>query len=402
MLCAFLDSIAFCCLLSKKEKEKFVLFSNYVLQYFEACGMISSGENLNFYMYSEMRSMKKYIKLYDNLRECIETGAYPVNSQLPTECDLANTFCVSRQTVRQALELLRDENYVYSIRGSGSFVAPTPKAKGNRRIAVITTYFSEYIFPSILRGISASAVENGYAVELNSTNNSISQERRILQQLMQGSVAGVIVEGTKTSLPNPNAEFYKKLALAGTPIVFINSIYPQLKGDNIISVLVDDYNGSYEMTKQLLTTGAGQVGCIFKADDNQGYYRFSGMLAALNDQNIDFDDRNFLWFTTETKYSVAKSLAMHRVIADCDTMICYNDELIERITPLFSEENSRVKLLGSFDRNMNIGLIPPEIRFISLGHPKEKLGATAAQKLFKMISGKLEEDVVLPWEMQVL
>ena len=219
---------------------------------------------------------------------------------------------------------------------------------------------------------------------------------------MQGSVAGIIVEGTKTSLPNPNAEFYKKLALAGTPIVFINSIYPQLKGDNIISVLVDDYNGSYEMTKQLLTTGAGQVGCIFKADDNQGYYRFSGMLAALNDQNIDFDDRNFLWFTTETKYSVAKSLAMHRVIADCDAIICYNDELIERITPLFSEENSRVKLLGSFDRNMNIGLIPPEIRFISLGHPKEKLGATAAQKLFKMISGKLEEDVVLPWEMQAL
>jgi GntR family transcriptional regulator len=46
------------------------------------------------------------------------------HDQLPTERDLAQEFGVSRMTVRQALERLKNERRVYRVQGAGTFVAP--------------------------------------------------------------------------------------------------------------------------------------------------------------------------------------------------------------------------------------------------------------------------------------
>lgn len=42
---------------------------------------------------------------------------------LPKERDLADTYGISRATLRQALQMLSDEGRIYSIRGTGTFVA---------------------------------------------------------------------------------------------------------------------------------------------------------------------------------------------------------------------------------------------------------------------------------------
>lgn len=341
--------------------------------------------------------MKKYVQLYNAVKQKIADGTYPPMTQLPTEEALAQQHQVSRQTVRQALSLLRQEGCIHSVRGSGSFVSLSARRGAARRIAVITTYFSEYIFPSILRGISACATENGYTVELNSTNNSISEERQILHRLMQGSLAGIIVEGTKTRLPNPNAEIYRSLAESGIPIVFINSVYDGLQGSNIASVVVDDYRGGYQLTRMLMADHVQQLGCISKADDKQGYFRFSGMMDALVENDFAFDDHNFLWFSTESKHSFLEALAIRQLISECDALLCYNDEIVELIAPLLSG-NTRLTHLYSFDANLNTSLIPPSIRYYSLRHPKEKLGITATETLLQMIGGGAATSVILPWE----
>ena len=67
--------------------------------------------------------MKKYIQLYNYLRDAIECGDWAPQMQLPTESALSEQFQMSRQTVRQALAALKNDNYIYSVRGSGSFVS---------------------------------------------------------------------------------------------------------------------------------------------------------------------------------------------------------------------------------------------------------------------------------------
>ena len=342
--------------------------------------------------------MKKYIQLYNVLREQITKGVLTPGKQRPTENAMAEGYGMSRQTVRQALEMLRRDGFIYSVQGSGSFIASAGnRSPENRRIAVITTYFSEYIFPSILRGISQAAVENGYTIEISTTNNSISAERAILQNILQHPVAGIIVEGTKAALPNPNAAYYQQLARQGVPIVFINSIYPGLEEERIVSVVTDDFNGGYQLTEHLILQGHKSIGCIFKSDDAQGINRFSGTISALVDHHVEYNDTNFLWFTTETNQYFRKVLSSGSLLTDCSAIVCYNDQVAATVCSYLKHWEHGVRAIASFDQNINPDLIPAGIDFRSLSHPKDVLGKTAALKLINMLADKPETSSVLPW-----
>ena len=64
----------------------------------------------------------KYKNLYETLKKQIEnlldTGSY----MLPPERELAHIYGLSRQTVRQALSLLENENLIQRVQGGGSYL----------------------------------------------------------------------------------------------------------------------------------------------------------------------------------------------------------------------------------------------------------------------------------------
>jgi len=66
--------------------------------------------------------------VYQALRAQIMLGQLRTDQKLPSEHELAATYLVSRPIVREALRQLRDEQLIFSRRGSGSFVAALPKA----------------------------------------------------------------------------------------------------------------------------------------------------------------------------------------------------------------------------------------------------------------------------------
>ena len=63
-----------------------------------------------------------YLQVANALQDEIVRGVYPVGSQLPKEDDLCARFSVSRQTVREALRRMRENNLVSSRQGSGTVV----------------------------------------------------------------------------------------------------------------------------------------------------------------------------------------------------------------------------------------------------------------------------------------
>lgn len=64
----------------------------------------------------------KYLELYQTIRDNIILKIYPDKFLLPTETQLMEKYGVSRNTVRRAMELLREEGYIETRRGSGSIV----------------------------------------------------------------------------------------------------------------------------------------------------------------------------------------------------------------------------------------------------------------------------------------
>jgi len=162
----------------------------------------------------------KYQTVADSMRQEIESGQYSERQLLPTEQVLCQRFQISRQTVRRALSLLEDEGLITRRQGSGSRLREhkEPEAILNCAIAVVTTYIGDYIFPDILRGMETVLSANSSAPLLFATQNQLSVERKILQTLLtMKELDGVLVEGTKTALPNPNLDLYQKLIDRGYP-----------------------------------------------------------------------------------------------------------------------------------------------------------------------------------------
>ena len=65
-----------------------------------------------------------YVLIADVLAARIEDGTYPPEGRLPAEPDLVAEFGSSRESVRRAVEELRERGLIETIRGKGSYVLP--------------------------------------------------------------------------------------------------------------------------------------------------------------------------------------------------------------------------------------------------------------------------------------
>jgi GntR family transcriptional regulator len=68
----------------------------------------------------------KYAQVISELRRRIESGEYPPGSLLPSEHQLSAEFQIARPTVVRALRVLRQDGWIETQQGKGSFVRGRP------------------------------------------------------------------------------------------------------------------------------------------------------------------------------------------------------------------------------------------------------------------------------------
>jgi DNA-binding GntR family transcriptional regulator len=72
----------------------------------------------------------KYAQVIEELQRRIESGEYPPGSLLPSEHQLSDEFQIARPTVVRALRLLRQDGWIETQQGKGSFVRGRPALAG--------------------------------------------------------------------------------------------------------------------------------------------------------------------------------------------------------------------------------------------------------------------------------
>ena len=99
----------------------------------------------------------------------------------------------------------------------------------------------------------------------------MDSERKILEDYIEKQIDGLIVEGTKSALPNPNLPLYEKLQDMGDSRgVFSMAIIPALT--NTVSVTTDDRQGRFDAVSYLVQKGHRKIGGIFlKATTCRGW-----------------------------------------------------------------------------------------------------------------------------------
>lgn len=353
----------------------------------------------------------KYVAISDLLRRRIRSGYYDQTGLLPTEYLLMREFQVSRQTVRQALSVLVREGAIEKRQGSGSYITEVGRNPNTqvKNVAVVATYISDYIFPRILRSVQDFFARNNCAIRLYATQNNIVLERRILETLLQHPVDGILIEGTKTALPNPNIDLYVRLKETGIPVVFFNGCYHGSGCDEappeFLSVTDDNFNGGYQLVEYLIQAGHTHIAGIFKSDDIQGIERYRGYITALRDFDALRENSAVFWYTTESLDGLLDASLIPE-FEGCSAIVCYNDSVAYRLIELLTNSGHRVPedfSIVSFDDSYYSEL--GSVKITTLSHGDQNTGYLAAQKLLYLMDSSADPDritsEVIPWTLKI-
>lgn len=330
----------------------------------------------------------KYQILKDYIIETIKSEKLTPGDRIYSENELCEKFEISRHTIRQAIGELVNEGWLYRVQGKGTFVnrRPDEHPKSSKTIGFVTTYLNDYIFPSIIRGAYNVLSENGYNLSLGCTYNQHEKERLCLENLLNQNIAGLIVEPTKSALPNPNIDIYRKFSKLDIPILFIHGYYRELEYSYIVE---DDEAAGYMATKHLINEGHQRIAGIFKIDDIQGHHRFSGFQRAHVEAGFQISDAKILWFETndiEVKLS-PHGTYLQNILSQCSAVVCYNDQIAVKVM------DAARKIGLSIPENLSIVsfddsqlAIASDVKLTTVAHPKEKLGEEAAKAIINMIN----------------
>ena len=349
-----------------------------------------------------MAEQPKYLQVADTLRREIADGIFRDGQTLMTEEELRVRFDVSRQTIRQAISLLEDDGLVDRRRGSGTYVRHGPRRRqGMIHVGVVTTFITDYIFPSIAQGMETVLNQNGAILSMNAMYNDVKTERNILERMLEQPVDGLIMEGCRTTKEMPNRDLLDRFAQRNIPVLFVNGYYPGMK--HIPHVVMDDYGGGRLAAKTALDRGYTRPAGLFKTDDIQGAQRLTGFQDEILARGLDIPEDHLLCFTTEERNDLVdseKGQALLKVLLnrEADCLICYNDIFGAQFMARLKEKGLKIpEELGmiGFDNAPISAMIHPQLT--TLGHPQEALGALAARKILRMIAGEKEDSVHMDW-----
>jgi GntR family transcriptional regulator len=79
-----------------------------------------------------------YISISDDIKKKIIDGEYTPGTAIPSERKLCEEYNVSRMTIRQAVNTLVNEGYIYRIKGSGTFISEKKIEKNKQGLTSFT------------------------------------------------------------------------------------------------------------------------------------------------------------------------------------------------------------------------------------------------------------------------
>lgn len=334
-----------------------------------------------------MPVIPKYQIVVNWIKDKIYNSELGPGDKLESENELSQRFGISRQTVRHAISILEQEGLIESRQGSGSYVSNflMNQKKGSRNIVIVSTYLGEYIFPNIIEGMERVLSEEGYGIQISFTHNKVENERKVLRRILdEMDVDGVIVEPTKSGLPNPNLEIYDEIVKKKIPVLFFNSYYPGL---DLPHVCLDDRQAGYMATNYLLELGHRKIAGIFKSDDGQGRLRYQGYLDALMEKGIHLKDEHIIWIDTEDEKTLVKDdKRVLRRLKGCTACVPYNDTIAYSVETICLRNNIRIPedlSIASIDNSELAKLC--EVPVTSVVHPMGALGERAAKHMLELI-----------------
>lgn len=287
---------------------------------------------------------------------------------------LNHTTGVRETTRKQVEEAIRAMGY------SPNHLARSLSRGYTRTVGVVLPDISNPFFPVLARGISDVASCQGYTVILCNSDGDATQEEASVMTLLERHVDGIIfVAG------HENSSAFIRRACATVPVVTVDR---EIEGLPCDTVTVDNFKGTYEVTRHLLQIGHVRVafitGPLYLSTARK---RLEGFRQALKDAGI-YDDPPILHgdFKYDTGYSLARELI--RLKCGATAVIASNDLMAIGVVRCLQNAGFSVPddvAVAGFDDIFVASMIQPALTTVA--QPAYRMGALAAEMLLRRISG---------------
>ncbi len=347
----------------------------------------------------------KYLTIAQELRNFILSHQSIITYKLPTEQELCLQYGVSRQTIRQALMILEEENLISRIQGSGAYILPQADYLRKVKIVLLVSEENEYIYPQLISDLSSVLTQKSLRADVRSTHNDVNIERQILKDLMSEHISLLVVEGVHTSFPNPNIDLYRSLLARKTDIMFIGDAYPEIA--NAGHITMDNRQGGYLLGKQMIMNERYDVWAILPDYVQNAKERFHGFLSAYSEKNLPIPTQNIYWYSQRHIQALYErndtgflSDFVKKHTAKCNGVFCYNDEiaywLIKELNYAKIPVPERIAVVG-FDNSYLCTLSRPPISSMALA-PHEPGHTLGNMIIDYFLDKKLGQTIELPWK----
>ena len=348
----------------------------------------------------------KYKQLSEQLMEIIYQNIEKGINKLPTEQELCEQYKVSRQTIRLSLSILEEKGVIEKRQGSGSYITGHFQNPSQNVIAILISSENDYFYPSLLSDIQTFLSQHHFMPRIYVTGNNTFTERGILASLLEAPPRGLLVEGCKSALPNPNLDLYEKLKKQGVRFVFLHNEYPAFHDCTCIKD--DNIGGSLLLVQELIKNGHTAIGGLFKSDDAQGIERYQGFMEAMRNALLPVPDQRIGWFNTEDLEKLRqqydtdflKRLAQEH-LKDCTAVICYNNEIAYELAKELKKMSFSIPddiTLASFD-NTYLATYH-DTAFLTIAHQAHEPGYPAARAILNEIKGIHSPSMELVWQVK--
>lgn len=195
---------------------------------------------------------------------------------------LSGRTFVEEATKQRVMEAVKELRY-----------RPNVLAKGLREgkfctIALVVPDINSLFYPALSKSMEKAAYDRGYSLILCNTNNDIEMEKHVVEMLANRGIAGIICMSVEDDISN----LYEFQVRENIPVVLINR-----KGlGKLGTVMLDNEQGGYLMTKTLLENGHRKIAAMFDSIEKQRFLsRYHGCKRAMEEYGVTDYEKYFVY-----------------------------------------------------------------------------------------------------------
>ncbi|GAB6090242.1 substrate-binding domain-containing protein [Spirochaeta dissipatitropha] len=338
----------------------------------------------------------KYRAVRDLLVQTLQSENYQSGQKLPTELELTEKLKVSRTTIRQGLELLREEGIISKIQGSGTFFrgfnlkpesAESRTQENNKLqkgfIGLVNFNYMDYIYPEIFRGAEETLASEGYSLAIAPCNRDLDKEIQSIRRLIDQGVKGLIIEPSTNLQINEDHPISEVIRNIRIPVV---ATHWGISNQLVSTVTVDDIIAGRLAARHFIQLGHYNAAIVYKNDVQSGFDRLEGFRQEMSEAGFPVPESMCAGFSNAEDMPGEQPgyMCTQKLIADNKNRISaifyFNDMTAQQGYHALNEAGYRIprdiSVLG-FDNYQPTAFMNPPLT--TFEHPKYDLGRWAAQ-----------------------